>query len=931
MNSTIARCFLLVVRRGLVAAVLLAVLTGCGSDTTKLMASARDYIAKGDVPAAVIQLRNVLQKAPDNGEARLLLGELLLRQGDVFGAEKELRRALDFGQPVSAVAPKLAEAMLALGQAEALVKEFGVRQLDVSPAQASLRASVGDAQLRMSKIAEARAEYEAALEAQPGFAPARLGQAVLALYDGHRDKALAIADELVAADATYARAHALRADLLLAQGDASGAKLALQRALDADPGMTSARLALVSQHIAERNYAEASREVATGIKASRGDARLVLLDATIALHKNDRAGARAKVQQVLKVAPEHPPSLFLAGQIELADGNLASAQQHLRTALSRAPGHLGVRRALTAAYLAAGQPSRAMETLQPLLADAKSGDPQLLMLAGETYFASGDIKQASDYFARASAGQAVKASAQTRLGQIALASGDPDAGLRQLESAAAIEGSGHQADLALIAAHLRRGEFAKAATAARALENKQPQNPLSHHMLGVVATAAKDTKAARKHFEAALDRSASYMPSVAALASLDLADQRPEDARKRFQDVIALDPKNELSYLGLADVQVRTGATAKDIGDTLQRAITANPQAAQARVAQVNLLLSNRDVKGALAAAQSAAGAVPDEPRIIEALARAQEAAGEYNQAADTLQRMAKLQPESPQPLLHLAALHAKNRQVDRALDTLGRARRLAPDNVQVLAGIVTMTLQAGRPADALKEVRALQAKSPRLAVAYSLESDVHAHRRDWPLAERAAREALKLEPSNAVNAVKLHLAQTGSGNAAQAESTARKWLADHPRDQVVRMHLADIALRQKNYRSAMGLYQEVVAVAPSNVVALNNLAWAAGELGDARALDYAARALKLAPNSAAVLDTLGVLHIKRGDAKKGITYIEQARAADPGRADIQLSYAKALIALGQKDAARKELEALSQRPDAFTGKDSVAELLKGL
>jgi cellulose synthase operon protein C len=144
-------------------------------------------------------------------------------------------------------------------------------------------------------------------------------------------------------------------------------------------------------------------------------------------------------------------------------------------------------------------------------------------------------------------------------------------------------------------------------------------------------------------------------------------------------------------------------------------------------------------------------------------------------------------------------------------------------------------------------------------------------------------------------------------------------------------MHLADVALRQKNYKTAMGLYQEIIAIAPANVIALNNLAWAAGELGDARALDYAERALKLAPNSASILDTVGVLHVKRGDAKKGITYIEQARAAEPTRADIHLSYAKALIALGQKDAARKELEALSQRQEAFAGKDGIAELLKSL
>jgi Flp pilus assembly protein TadD len=47
---------------------------------------------------------------------------------------------------------------------------------------------------------------------------------------------------------------------------------------------------------------------------------------------------------------------------------------------------------------------------------------------------------------------------------------------------------------------------------------------------------------------------------------------------------------------------------------------------------------------------------------------------------------------------VQLAALHGKNKQFDRALDTLNRARRLAPDNAQVLSGIVSMTLQAGRP-----------------------------------------------------------------------------------------------------------------------------------------------------------------------------------------------------------------------------------------
>ena len=70
---------------------------------------------------------------------------------------------------------------------------------------------------------------------------------------------------------------------------------------------------------------------------------------------------------------------------------------------------------------------------------------------------------------------------------------------------------------------------------------------------------------------------------------------------------------------------------------------------------------------------------------------------------------------------------------------------------------------------------------------------------------------------------------------------------------------------------------------------------------------------------------------VKQGDAKKGLAYIERARSLEPKRAEFQLSYAKALIALGQKDAARRELDALAQRPEPFTGKDSIPALLKSL
>src|SRR5512136_2056248 len=125
----------------LTAAVLLS---ACGrDDPASLIGSARDYQAKGDHNAAIIQLRNVLQKQPENGEARLMLGRSALIVGDAPTAEKEFRKALEYGQPQGTVLPLLVEAMIQSGAAEKAVKEFGGTKLDDATANAELQARLG--------------------------------------------------------------------------------------------------------------------------------------------------------------------------------------------------------------------------------------------------------------------------------------------------------------------------------------------------------------------------------------------------------------------------------------------------------------------------------------------------------------------------------------------------------------------------------------------------------------------------------------------------------------------------------------------------------------------------------------------------------------------------------------------------------------------
>jgi Flp pilus assembly protein TadD len=120
-------------------------------------------------------------------------------------------------------------------------------------------------------------------------------------------------------------------------------------------------------------------------------------------------------------------------------------------------------------------------------------------------------------------------------------------------------------------------------------------------------------------------------------------------------------------------------------------------------------------------------------------------------------------------------------------------------------------------------------------------------------------------------------------------------------------------------------------AVAPNIVVVLNNLAWAAGQAGGPDAVRYAERAVKLAPDSAPVLGTLGSLLVARGEHQRGVDQLARAARLAPDRSDIRLDYAKALLGAGRKDDARCELQLLASLPREFAGKADIPKLLASL
>jgi putative PEP-CTERM system TPR-repeat lipoprotein len=337
-----------------------------------------------------------------------------------------------------------------------------------------------------------------------------------------------------------------------------------------------------------------------------------------------------------------------------------------------------------------------------------------------------------------------------------------------------------------------------------------------------------------------------------------------------------------------------------------------------------------RDAKAALAAAQAAQTAFPENPQILEILGAAQQGAGENNQALETFTRVAKLLPQNPSPLVRVAGVQAAVKDYDGAIGSLHKAIALQPDLSSAWLGLASVYVTAGRSSDGIVDARKLQKEYPKRAVGFGLEGAIQLGQKKPSEAAVAFREGLSREPIPLLSVLSYQALQI-AGKPDQAAALAQRWQKDHPKDVQLRSYLAQQAVLAKDYPVAVQQYRAVLEAEPDNVTVLNNLAWSLNELGDPKALEYAERASILAPNVPTVADTYGWILVQRGDAKRGLDMLREASRLAPQDPEIRLHLAKALLKAGDKAAAKSELEALAVQGDASRARTEAQQMLNGL
>ena len=914
-------------------AIALSSLTGCGGESEKsLLDSARSYIEKKDNKAAAIQLKNLLNKNPSAGEARFLLGKLLLDSGDPVGAAVELQKAQDLKVSDEKVIPELARATLMVGEPKKVIAQFSDLKLADNRASADLNSTLATAYAVEGDVEKSEQFADKALQALPLYAPAMIVKSRLRAAANDVEGALFLLDEVLAKEPTNERAGVFRAELLLAgKKDIEGALAAYRKVLVAHPGSVTSHTAVVNVLFGQGKADEAKAQVALMKKEAPNHPDTLYFEAQIAFGDQDFKATRELTDRILKMLPNNVRALELAGAAEYRMKSYGLAEVFLGNALKINPNLRLSRQMLAQTYLRNNQPHKTIEVLQPLF-EKNQGDGISLALAGEAYLQMGDAKRSEAAFQAATKAAPSDPRVATSVAMAKAAQGGVAGGqaLAQLEAIAAEDKTRSRADLAVISARLRSNDLPGALKAIDALQKKMPDAPLAYNLRGRVQLLQRDMAGATTSFEAALAKDPKFFPAIASLAAIDLSANKPDAARKRLEDALKADPRSFQAALALAELSARTGAPVPEVTQQISAAIKLSPSEATPRLLLVNHLLGAGDNKAALSAAQDATAALPTNLDVMDALGRAQMTSGDAKSALATIRKLAAAQPNNAMHQVRLADANVLNKDLPEAQRNLKKALEIKPDLVAAKRGLVLLAMMEKRSQDAIVISRELQKSLPKEGIGYSLEGDVEAQRGNWEAAIAAFRAGLQRGASTELT-IKLHVALINSGKRAEADRLSADWQKTNAKDAAFIYYLGDFALQRKEMAEAEAYYRQVIELQPRNALAYNNIAWLMATTGKPGAVAMAEKANALLPERAPLLDTLATALAVDNQMTKAVETQRRAMARNPDDPSLRLNLAKHLLKAGEKDQARAELETLQKLGTKFGGQAEVAALMKSV
>ncbi len=870
---------------------------------------ALQYQQQQQLKKAELELRNSLQRDANYLPARLLLGQLLLKQGQWASAEKELQLALSGGAATDPLVYQLGRAMLAQQkadetrlllarypqlskQAEYLLIQAGHQKVafDYQAAQTSYQQLVAsqpteplaseawlelaDLQFRMQQLDRAAESLKQVSPSSDVKKKARYLEARLAQSQNDSQRALAIYDQLLAQDDGDPAALLGKAQLLMQQNDTAKALELVTKFRDDNPNNPYGQLihaSLLGQsgdnNAQNRMLKQIQQQLSTLTTAQRDEEDVLMLTALLDFSDSRFDQAATKLVRYQQLYPANVQAHQLLAQSYLQLEDFRGAEKQIKAAIRLNPNDYTLQ--LIAAAVARAQ--KDVPTELSLLTASYQQFPQ-----------QPDVQKA--YL------------------QALLRSGKADQARALLTDKNGVSSLADQILLGYL--QLENAQLQEAEKTAQHLLEQDSGKVEIFQLAGDVAAKSGDSALAEKFYQQALVLDATSKPALLSLASLALQQQNWQQASSLYQQILSHTPDDSLVLQLLADAAIKL----KQPGDAiryLEQLAADDKNLVAARLALLELYLQTQQTAKASELANALSEQMDIRPELYFAKARLGLQQQDRETTAHNTDILYGLWYDAPQQLVQLASLQLDNQDVSGLEKTLSRLKQFDEQQTQVAMLEARFALVRGKPKQGLALIQKVEQQVGRnLAI-----DELKAH---LLLADQQPAAAAKLlealyQQSGAIEHL-LMLLRAKQHDAAFVQQQLTQWLAKHPSDLSATLLLAERLQQQGQTNQAIAVYQQSPLL-DSQAVLLNNLANLLLDTQTEKALTFAKKAYQLMPDHPDIMDTYGYAQVLAGDANAGLGLLRDAEIRQPQAVLLQSHIAHALTLLNRTQEAKAILQ----------------------
>lgn len=457
---------------------------------------------------------------------------------------------------------------------------------------------------------------------------------------------------------------------------------------------------------------------------------------------------------------------------------------------------------------------------------------------------------------------------------------------------------------------LRIALFAKqedaALTAARRWVELDPESVDARQSLAVLALHARIPEEAYDQFEFLLGKSGDDTQVYQGITSLLARSEDSELALALMDRLVQQHPQSAQAHLAYSRLALHAENTDLALSE-VEQALVLQPRLAEGLIQRAGVRAKAGDSELAKRELASAIAAQPDNVELRMAQARLLLDMQDLPGAAEQFNAVVKLQPDNADAWYSLGLLALEQQQYKPAeryfrklLDLgkreqearyyLGRTRELREDFAGALEWYSQVT-EGDYWLEAQTRVASMRAKTGDLDGARRLLTDLRTR-----------------EPSLAV---RLYLVEgdilSQAGKLREALDLYNRVLIEQPNNHDLLYARALVAERLDDLKLAEADLRRIVTEDPNNYHAWNALGYTLADRTDRlkEALEYIEKAQALAPDEAAIIDSLGWVHYKLGNLALAERHLRRAYEMSKGDAEVAAHLGEVLWEQGKRKEAR--------------------------